>query len=229
MKQLLYRNRYFLLPQLLFLAVGSILLVLYSKPELHILINNYHNEWFDSFFRFITNLGNGFIYLPVILILFHKKVKWSLIYALSLLYSNLTLLIFKQFILDNSYRPAWYFQVFENYQLHLVDGVQLHQLNSFPSGHTTTAFTVFFMLAIMSRYKISQVILFALALITAFSRVYLSQHFFGDIVAGSILGTGTVLLAYLVITCKEKAWMQIKLYKYFVPKKKKETAYSKEI
>ncbi len=225
MKQLILRNQYFLFPQLLFLIVAGILLIVYPKVELHILINKMHTPWLDSFFRFITNLGHGFIYIPVIFILINKKVKWMLVYLLSVAFSNTALLLFKQFFFVNSYRPSWYFYLYENYRLHLVDGVQLHHLNSFPSGHTTTAFTVFFVLAILCRLNLSKTVLSVLAILTAFSRAYLSQHFLVDIVAGSILGTGVVFLSYHLVTSREKAWMRIKLSRFLIPKKKKQAVF----
>lgn len=225
MKQFIIRNRYFLFPQLLFLIIAGILLIVYPKVELHIFINKLHTSWLDSFFRFVTNLGLGYIYIPVILVLLNKKVKWSLVYLHAVLYSNLILLFFKQVLLENSYRPSWYFYLYENYQLHLVDGVQLHQLNSFPSGHTTTAFTVFFTLAILCRTDLAKLMLFGYAFLTAFSRVYLSQHFLVDIFAGSILGTGIVFLSYFIVTSHEKAWMRIILWHYLIPKKKRQAIF----
>jgi membrane-associated phospholipid phosphatase len=37
---------------------------------------------------------------------------------------------------------------------------------------------------------------FCLALVASYSRVYLSQHFFGDIYAGSVIGVGSTLALY---------------------------------
>ena len=221
MMQLLYRNRFFLFPQLLFLLISAVYLLLYSKPELHILINQHHSDRFDAFFKFITNLGSGFLYIAGIIFLINKKFKWFLVYTVAIAISNVTLIIFKQYILEISYRPAWYFYVYENYRLHLVDGIIQHHLNSFPSGHTTTAFTVFLLIAISCRLNISKLFAFTVAILIAFSRVYLSQHFLGDIVAGSILGTGSIFLAYFIMSKFDKPWMQLKLFQIFFSKERK--------
>jgi len=220
MKQFIYRNRYFLIPQLVFLLLGAILLLTFSKADLHIQINQLHTSWLDVFFRFITYLGSGYMYIPLILILFYKEFKWMAFYGISLASSNLLLLIFKRVIFADFNRPTFDPQLYQNYQLHLVEGVDMHRFHSFPSGHTTTAFTVFFFLAILCRNNSMKFLLFVLAILTAYSRVYLSQHFFEDIVAGSILGTGTVLLAYYILLHWQKDWMNFTFKQYIVTKRK---------
>ncbi len=221
MKELFRKNRYFLILQILFLAVGAILMLVYSKAELHILFNQFHSEAFDAFFRLITELGNGIVYVPVLLILLNKKTQWLITYLVAVAGSNLILVLSKQLIFSESYRPSRYFELFESYKLQLVEGVNLHALHSFPSGHTTTAFTVFFFLTLICKNNFVKLILFVVALLTAFSRVYLSQHFFADIFVGSILGTGSVLLAAYWIIKKEKDWMTKPFSQYLLPQKKK--------
>jgi len=220
MKQLFIQNRYFIIPQLIFVLVGTVLLLSFSKTDLHIQINELNSSWLDTFFRFLTYLGSGYIYIPVLLILFNKEIKWLILYLLSLASSNLLLLIFKQVIFADFNRPVQYFALNSNYKLHLVEGVDMHHFYSFPSGHTTTAFMVFFFLAILSRSNVLKFILFVIALLTAYSRVYLSQHFFEDIVAGSILGTGTVLLSYYILHFWEKEWMNKNFKQYIFHKNK---------
>jgi len=220
MKQIIYRNRYFLIPQLVFLLLGAVLLLTFTKADLHIRINQLHSGWLDVFFRFITYLGSGYMYIPVILILFYKEIKWMIFYGISLASSNLLLLLFKRVIFADFNRPTYDPQLYQNYQLHLIEGVDMHRFHSFPSGHTTTAFTVFFFLAILSRNNSLKFLLFVLAILTAYSRVYLSQHFFEDIVAGSVLGTGTVLLAYYILNYWQKDWMDVNFKQFIVTKRK---------
>jgi membrane-associated phospholipid phosphatase len=45
-----------------------------------------------------------------------------------------------------------------------------------------------------------------LACLTAFSRVYLSQHFIMDIYAGSIIGTLTAIGFYYLFYSREREW-----------------------
>ena len=71
-------------------------------------------------------------------------------------------------------------------------------LNSFPSGHATSAFAVFTCLVLLSNNQFLKFVFFVLALTSAFSRTYLSQHWLVDITFGSIIGTVTATLFYFI-------------------------------
>lgn len=65
---------------------------------------------------------------------------------------------------------------------------------SFPSGHATTAFSVTIVLTTLyPKWRI--LFLFAGTLI-AFSRIFLTQHYISDVLAGSLLGTASSILLY---------------------------------
>jgi membrane-associated phospholipid phosphatase len=60
---------------------------------------------------------------------------------------------------------------------------------------------LFCLLSIFTRNKALGYVWFCLALIASYSRVYLSQHFFGDIYFGSIIGViSTVAIYYWLDT-----------------------------
>ena len=71
--------------------------------------------------------------------------------------------------------------------LHTIDGVRLHAWNSFPSGHTMTAFAFFLSLALIVKNQLLKFFFFAMSLLVGFSRIYLNQHFLEDTLAGSLL------------------------------------------
>src|SRR5690606_26118078 len=74
-------------------------------------------------------------------------------------------------------------------KLNLIEGVDLHSAYSFPSGHATVSFAMFIFLAYLFRnYRWAQGIFAILAVLAAYSRVHISQHFVEDIVAGAFLG-----------------------------------------
>ena len=88
-------------------------------------------------------------------------------------------------ILFNAPRPIKFFEGIA--PIRTIDGYAMHEWNSFPSGHTASAFTLAVVLSYILPYKNSHLILVPLAVLTAFSRVYLAQHFMEDIIAGSLI------------------------------------------
>jgi membrane-associated phospholipid phosphatase len=62
---------------------------------------------------------------------------------------------------------------------------------SLPSGHATTTFAVFFMLAWLSGPKAALAVMGAWAVAVALSRVYVGVHYPLDVVAGAALGLAT--------------------------------------
>jgi membrane-associated phospholipid phosphatase len=64
--------------------------------------------------------------------------------------------------------------------------------NSFPSGHTTTAFALAFSLSTL--YPRGRILWFAYALLLASSRVMVDAHYLSDVCAGAALGWLTVHL-----------------------------------
>jgi membrane-associated phospholipid phosphatase len=119
--------------------------------------------------------------------------------------------ILKRIVFADYPRPAGYFQ--DTVQLHLVEGVRLLYGHSFPSGHSASAFALFLTLSVLSRNRFIQVISFVLACAVAYSRVYLSQHFLSDILAGSLIGVIGTLGLYTVFYKKDLKWHQWSLLK----------------
>ncbi|NOR74892.1 MAG: phosphatase PAP2 family protein [Draconibacterium sp.] len=207
MAQLLKKNQYFLIPYLFILIICTILLLSFSKTELHILSNSANYIFLDYFFRYATNLGDGAMIAILTIILLFIKYRYSIIFLLGSLLTAGIINLFKKVLLGDVFRPSKYFELYETFQLHFVEGVKLHALHSFPSGHTGTAFNLFFMLALISPGKWLKLFWFIMAAVIAYSRVYLSQHFLIDITVGSIIGVTSILLTYFWLSRSDKMWL----------------------
>jgi membrane-associated phospholipid phosphatase len=166
-----------------------------DKLQLHLFFNNLLvTPTLNNFFKYITYVGDGaFIIILAFLMLFINVQKSLTIITCYLISAGFTQGIKYAFFGDAD-RPSLVFEI-KHIPLKLVEGVDLNIHHSFPSGHTTAAFSLFFCLSFFSRNRILQFICFLSALLVAFSRVYLSQHFFEDITAGSLIG---VVFSFLV-------------------------------
>ncbi len=207
MKRILNVNRYFVVPYLVFLLISIVTIIFVSKAQIHIELNKLNSPFLDQFFKRVTLLGNGIFYLLLLIVLLLYSYRWSIAFVASVAISNLMVFIGKQILFKEALRPTLYFEIYGNYKLHLVEGVKLHTLDSFPSGHATTAFTLFIMLAFVVRNNTLKFLCFVLALLIGYSRIYLSQHFLVDVVAGSVIGVISVLLMWYLSKKWELSWM----------------------
>lgn len=212
-KTIINQNRTFLVLYLLFVISGGILLLLTSKHDLHIALNQFHNSFFDIVFYYATYLGDGIMAVLVFIIFLSVKYRYALFIALSNLLSAGVTQLLKHTVFDDVARPKKFFEGIHD--LYLVPGVDNYSFNSFPSGHTTCAFALYFSLALITKNKSIELLLFFIALMVAYSRVYLSQHFFEDIIAGSIVGVVFSIPAYYLIMRSEKNWLDKSIRDFF--------------
>ncbi len=199
-------NLFFIVPYLSF--VGSVLLFLlsYNKIEGHILINKYNSPIFDVFFKYITNIGDGLFLTFIAVIFLFIRFRYALILGISGTLSGVFTQTLKRSVFSNCDRPAKIIGEY-GYNLNFVDDVKIHYHNSFPSGHSTTVFCLFFCLALFSKNNYFKLIFSIIAIIVAFSRVYLSQHFLIDILVGSFIGLFFSFLTYSYINKFKNNWL----------------------
>jgi len=191
MKNFLQKNRLVLLLYTFLLIGGVILLLLIPKSELHLYINQFNSPFFDLFFKNVTWLGSGWAVAVLVLLFLIKNRRTAIIFLSGNLIITLIVQISKRFIFPGILRPVAFFS--DPDKLHLIAGEKMHHFHSFPSGHSATAFGIFIILIYVTNNHYGKLGWLFLALITAFSRVYLSQHFLGDILAGSFIGTITMI------------------------------------
>ena len=75
----------------------------------------------------------------------------------------------------------------------VVEGVDLHSTLSFPSGHTSAAFAFCFAVALFCTRWWQKMLCLVVAIFCGYSRIYLSQHFLEDVLAGSVVGVVSIL------------------------------------
>ncbi len=178
-----------------FILFGGFILLLIPKAYIHLFINQYHSSAADVFFTYATLLGDGISATILVLILLFIRFRYAMMLAISNISCSVIIQLLKRLFFSDSFRPCQFFKGI--HQLYLVPGVEVYSFNSFPSGHSATIFTTCTLLCMMTKQRLLRPLLFIAACIIAFSRVYLSQHFFVDIYAGSIIG---VIVAYSTAT-----------------------------
>ena len=97
-------------------------------------------------------------------------------------------------------RPKQFFP--PGYYPYFIKGVTGIGFASFPSGHTTSIFALATMLAIFSRRRNTKIACLLGAVLVGYSRIYLGQHFLGDVLTGSCIGTITAVLVHWLFVQK---------------------------
>lgn len=189
-------NRYFFIGYILLIILALILLFGFPRVEGHIFLNTWHYKSLDYIFRTFTILGDGLFIISLAVLLFIFKRRFlSLMIVGGYVLSGIPVQIIKSFF--DAPRPALFLKGM-NYS-HFVEGVTLHNYNSFPSGHTTSAFALAVILAISVKNKWYGLIFLVLAALVGYSRIYLSQHFLEDVFAGSLIGVLSGVVMYLFL------------------------------
>lgn len=199
---------------LFFIALWVVVLCT-NKADLHLLLTTRYTATLSSdmlafndlFFKYITEFG-GFIPFVIIAGLLFYKVGDALFLLVAELFTAALVFPIKQ--LASAPRPSLFFHThFPDVMLHQVDGVTLHQMFSFPSGHTATVFSLMLGLTLIFQKRTwLSVCFFVLAVLTAYSRIYLSQHFAEDVLLGSFIGVVMTLVAYWLYQRKSYTWQE---------------------
>jgi len=189
----------FLRSNFMTLCLSAFILLLYPllafpKGALELLINQHHHPDLDIFFKYVTHLGDGSLLAVLLIGFLFNNYYLSILAAFSIILQAVFVSLFKRWLFTGMERPMAFFG--EDVQLNFVDGVDVHTSNTFPSGHTATAFALFALLfiAFNNRQFIYATLSFILAFLVGLSRVYLLQHFVVDAYFGAVFGLLSVIL-----------------------------------
>jgi membrane-associated phospholipid phosphatase len=196
-------NLYFIIPYALWLIAGGIVLFSFDAGVIFRVVNTHYNKVLDWLMYYATWLGQGVVITSIYLVLFISikslRNKWFFIAAIG---CSVTPTIISQ-ILKHWYdepRPMFYFE--KEGWVHYLNawGDKLYK-NSFPSGHSTGAFSMFLLLSMLlpKRYRVAGLLFFVLAFMVAYSRLYLAAHFFKDVYIGSLVGGCTAMIVFMLL------------------------------
>ena len=196
----------FLVPTLLLLLALGVALLCVPKGILHLCLCDHHMPFLDAVLPFYSDMVNWLPYTVAVLLLLYRA-GWSVFLAGDMLLTTLVVQPIKHLV--RAPRPlTWFAENMPDVALPLTDGVRMNYWLSFPSGHTTTFFMLFFTLSLIAmtdgwrgKYLWS-VFFFLLAVVGAYSRIYLSQHFALDVFAGMWVAVLCTLLMYFVYVPK---------------------------
>jgi len=203
----------FYIAYILFLVGGGIFLLSTNRENTHLILNQFFYESLHLFFRNITHFGDGLAAFVIIIVSLFVSYKSALQIGLTAVFAGGSTQLLKNFVFDDINRPSWFFKYFSENSIQTIEGMDLNIHNSFPSGHTTTAFALYVSILLLTKKSKWTLFLTLLALVAGYSRVYLSQHFFVDIYFGSLMGTLWALLIFVALGRLDKSWFQKSLLK----------------
>lgn len=184
-KHVLQQIRLFFIIYLILLIACLIIKLTYSRSEIYFAVNSINSPWADFIAPYVTDIGEGWtiIIISAIGALFNYRQAFLLAtsYGITSILAQILKPIF------HAPRPELYFKDQLN-RIHFVRGVEIYSHNSFPSGHTITAFSAAVVATYLCKNKNWGILFLLIAILVGYSRMYLSEHFFEDVTAGSVIG-----------------------------------------
>ena len=185
MNEVLKRIKTFLIPYLVILCLCLVIKLVYTKSEIYFAVNAHYDPFVDWIEPYVTDIGNGWTAVAIAALLTLFNYRKALIVASSYAVTSLSAQALK-YIFDAP-RPKLYFKD-QISKIHFVKAVEILSLHSFPSGHTVSAFMLAVIFTYWSKNKAWGPVFLLIAVMVGYSRMYLSEHFFEDVTAGSVIG-----------------------------------------
>jgi membrane-associated phospholipid phosphatase len=203
LKDIFVANRLFFSFFAFFFVFGLIFLLMEGKAAAFVALNPFHRSALDTFFVYLTFLGDGrFILIIIAIFLVMRRWSESCQLLASFLLSALLAQILKSVF--SMPRPKQFFAPGE--YGYFIDGITHTGFASFPSGHSTSVFALATILALLEKNKRTNVAYLLGAVAVGYSRIYLGQHFLNDVLMGSTLGISTAVFVYWLFTEKLRSF-----------------------
>lgn len=187
----------------IYLVVLSTIIVLTNHGDIVLWINARHTVQGDFFFKYWTYLGDGILLGAIALYFLFTNMFRFYFMLVAIALQTAFVHIFKQWLYAGDPRPKTFFADSID-QLNFVEGVTVRGYDSFPSGHTATAFAMAMVLIYISKNMYLRFLLFVSAILVGVSRIYILQHFGRDVFFGSLFGILSVVLAWQIL--RKQAW-----------------------
>jgi membrane-associated phospholipid phosphatase len=172
----------------------ALFLLFMGKENSFLVINKYNSPEFDFVFRYWTYLGDGIIWIPLFLYaLFFRREYFFTILAALIICTVLTQFL-KRAVFPDDFRPI----VLLKEKVRVIPGYYMNREHSFPSGHTSTAFTLALLMAFVVKKNFWVYFFPLVAFFVGYSRVYLAQHFVTDVFAGILIGIVSSYFSLLI-------------------------------
>ncbi len=218
------KNKVFLSLSLILVAVLGLALLYIPKGELHLLLCTRHTPARDIFYRYYTTIAEWLPYVVCVALILFARIGDGIFASSAMILSSLSTQVLKHLV--NAPRPlTWFAEHMPDSSLPMVEGVRMNLWHSFPSGHTTSFFALALVASILITSRTShssytsrtsfllQTLLFALATMGAYSRIYLSQHFALDVFAGILVGILITLVCYAILhPYEDQKWYNYRLF-----------------
>ena len=174
------------------LAVGLLalllVLIMFDKAQGFLNIQVPHSQTVNFIFGILTFPGDGLFALAVgLYLLLFNSYRNAITLISGYLVGSIIVQVCKIFIFTPTPRPVKWFEL-SNYPFVLPEGLNPHLWNSFPSGHSASAATLFLFIATLSNKMSIHVTCGIMMLLVGYSRIYLYMHFPEDVFVGLIIG-----------------------------------------
>ena len=182
--RLIKDNKYSLLSLALLFCLSITLIAFLNKGDMVLFFDKNRSDSLNYFFLIATKLAEPIVCVTFCLLLLFLSWKKGLFLSLCLIFNTAVVQFLKRIVFSDFQRPMSHYRD----ELELIEGMRANIDFSFPSGHTMAGATLFFVLSLFVKGKLSKLAVVAIIPVVAISRVYLSQHYFMDVVAGGTLG-----------------------------------------
>jgi membrane-associated phospholipid phosphatase len=123
----------------------AVFITIYGKVDSFFIINDFNSPAFDYFFQYFTYLGDGMIWVPLLVYVFLYKKDFLFAVIAAFIICTLLTQFSKWVVFPDAPRPLGLLKE----QIRRIPGVDVHYSGSFPSGHTSIAFTYALLMAFL--------------------------------------------------------------------------------